>query len=159
MKVITIMHCFGCDFQLLNKKQDLGEAILKMVILSYYPHLKKKNNVTVYVIYRNFNILKSSLPLNSISLFPSRSLSFTEVFLGTKGGRKGGGWEAVCYTLYSNKCSFTEFVVNIESDGTHCNVFVYVCMLYFAHIPLITHSLLSSLLPLTSPHSGFISYL
>lgn len=41
MKVITATHCFGSGFQLLNEKQDLGEAIFKMVILSYYPHLKK----------------------------------------------------------------------------------------------------------------------
>lgn len=107
-----------------------------------------KNNVTACVICRNFNISKSSLPTNHISSFPSRSLSFMEVFLGTK----GRGSEPVCYTLYSNKCSFAKFVVEI--DGVHCDVFicVYMCV-YVALCPYPPHH--SS--TLTSPYSGFMS--
>lgn len=149
MKVITAMHCFRSAFQLLNEKRDLGETIFKTVILSYYPHLKK-NNVTACVICRNFNIFKSSLPTNHISSFPSRSLSFMEVFLGTE----GRGWELVCYTFYSNKCSFTKSVV--ETDGVHCDVFMCVYMLHFARIHLITTPSHLSF-TLTSPCSGFMS--
>lgn len=110
----------------------------------------QKNNVTACVICRNFNISKSSLPTNRISSFPSRSLSFMEVFLGTE----GRGWEPVCYTFYSNKCSFTKSVV--ETDGVHCDVFICVYMLHFAHIHLITTPSHLSF-TLTSPCSGFMS--
>lgn len=75
----------------------------------------------VYVIYRDFNIPKSSLLVNHIFSFPSRSLSFMEVFLGTEGG--GDKLSDILYGLMF----FINPLDNIQTERSTVTSYPRVC--------------------------------